>query len=139
MTDKIMVVEYWHKGGTEEKFVLLSDYVKLQQELKIQDEANEILTRKLAESQKTKAFLLDELEKRMQDSKKLSEALEVIRFYGDPESWMRKDSQSWSSVSPKSHGDKELIRDYHHPGKDWVGTIEVGGKRARDFLKQCSE
>jgi cell division protein FtsB len=31
--DKIMVVEYWHKNGDEQKLVLLSDYVKLQSQL----------------------------------------------------------------------------------------------------------
>lgn len=68
--------------------------------------------------------------------KALDEAREVIGFYGNPESWMKKDSRSWSQVSPKSHGDSEIIKNYEHPNKDWRGAVTVGGKRAREWMKK---
>lgn len=71
---------------------------------------------------------------------KLEKAEEVIGFYGDPEKWMIKTSDYWTKSSPRNYGDSELIEDYSHPNKDWVGSIVVGGKRARAYLKEnCDE
>ena len=67
--------------------------------------------------------------------KKLSEAVEVIKFYGNPESWIKRHKDSWDKCSPKYFGDDETIFDYAHPKTDWVGTVVVGGKMARAFLK----
>ena len=68
--------------------------------------------------------------------KKLEKAEEVIRFYGDPEKWMIKTSDHWTKSNPRTYGDSELIEDYSHPNKDWVGSIVVGGKKARAYLKE---
>lgn len=68
--------------------------------------------------------------------KKLEKAEKVIQFYGDPEKWMIKTSDHWTKSSPRTYGDSELIEDYSHPNKDWVGSIVVGGKRARAYLKE---
>jgi len=52
---------------------------------------------------------------------------------------MIKDKHSWRKSSPKSHGDDELITKYQHPNRDWVGSITVGGKRARAYLQKYSD
>lgn len=77
---------------------------------------------------------------------KLSIAMRMVEkleksnaFYADPEKWMRKDRDGWSKNSPRSHGDEELIMRYHHPKTDWVGTIDVGGKLARQAIKEVEE
>lgn len=67
--------------------------------------------------------------------KKLEKAEEVIQFYGDPEKWMIKTSDHWTKSNPRTYGDSELIEDYSHPNKDWVGSIVVGGKRARAYFE----
>lgn len=59
-------------------------------------------------------------------------ALEVVRFYGDPESYIKRDRDSWTKKTPEPG---EMILGYRHPGREWVGTIVVGGKRAREFLR----
>lgn len=66
----------------------------------------------------------------------LNEAVGVIEFYGDPEKWMIKKAESWDKSDPRNHGDSELIKDYHHPDREWVGSVVVGGKRAREFLEK---
>lgn len=68
--------------------------------------------------------------------KMLEKAEEVVRFYGDPEKWMIKTSDSWTKSNPRTYGDSELIENYKHPNKDWIGSIVVGGKRARAYLKE---
>lgn len=80
-----------------------------------------------------------ELEKIIESQKKIIEELKRSNeFYANPESWMIKDKNSWRKSSPKSHGDDEIILKYHHPLRDWVGTITVGGKLARE-VKQNVE
>jgi|SRR5690554_492537 len=64
---------------------------------------------------------------------------EAVEFYGDPEMWMIKDKHSWRKSSPKSHGDDEMIINYQHPRRDWVGTIIVGGKLARKAIAKANE
>jgi hypothetical protein len=76
----------------------------------------------------------------LQKIKALEEMLEsargVISFYGNPESWIERTSDSWDRSDPRYKGDLEQIRNYKHPKTDWRGTISVGGKRAREWLRQ---
>ena len=91
---------------------------------------------KFSEATKTYTDDIDRLEKENDEiKKKLEEAVKVIEFYGDPEKWMIKTSEYWTKASPKLHGDAELIKNYNHPNKDWLGSITVGGRMAREFLK----
>ena len=76
---------------------------------------------------------LDTLEQRL----KICE--EALGFYGSPESWIIRDKHAWRKSSPRSHGDDENILDYHHPNRDWVGTVAVGGKRARQALAESAK
>ena len=62
-----------------------------------------------------------------------------LNYYADPEMWMIKDKYSWRKSSPKSHGDDEMILGYEHPNRDWKGTIVVGGKRARQAIKETKQ
>jgi hypothetical protein len=66
----------------------------------------------------------------------LEQSLEANRFYADHEMWMIKNNKGWIPSSPKRHGDEELVRGYSHPGTDWVGSIRVGGKTARQAIAQ---
>lgn len=59
----------------------------------------------------------------------------ALMMYADPESWIKRDKSCWHRCVP----DYELILNYQHPNTDWVGTIEVGGKRAREALKPFGE
>lgn len=94
----------------------------------------EELEQQLADSEKREGELKDRLIHGLKLEQKLSEAMEVIRYYSDPEIWMIKDKHSWRKSSPKSHGDDQLITDYKHPNRDWIGSVTVGGKKAREFL-----
>lgn len=76
---------------------------------------------------------IDTLEQRL----KICE--EALGFYGSPESWIIRDKHAWRKSSPRSHGDDENILDYHHPNRDWVGTVAVGGKRARQALAESAK
>jgi hypothetical protein len=76
-------------------------------------------------------FIAREISKRDAVIKVMREALE---FYGSPESWIIRDKHAWRKSSPKSHGDDEIILNYKHPNRDWVGTVTVGGKKARSAL-----
>jgi hypothetical protein len=69
----------------------------------------------------------------------LKEARSVIEFYGNPESWIKRTGEAWNKSTPFEKGDSELIRHYKHPKRDWTGTINVGGKRAREFLSKYPE
>jgi hypothetical protein len=69
----------------------------------------------------------------------LASAKEVIKYYGDPEQWMEKTAESWKKTNPSRHGDKEIIKNYKHPNSEWTGTISVGGKKARLWLKENGE
>lgn len=66
--------------------------------------------------------------------RKLGIARECLEFYGSPESWIIRDKHAWRKSSPKSHGDDEIIFNYQHPNRDWVGTVTVGGKKARQAI-----
>ena len=35
--------------------------------------------------------------------------------------------------------DEEMIRHYRHKNKDWIGTVVVGGKRAREVIKKYNK
>lgn len=87
--------------------------------------------------------LLDDLDAQESELTKLRKRVEVLEealsFYGNPESWIIRDKHAWRKSSPRSHGDDENILDYHHPNRDWVGTVAVGGKRAREALKRSRE
>lgn len=63
-------------------------------------------------------------------------ALEVVRFYGDPESYIKRSRDSWTRKNPEPG---EVIPDYRHPGRDWVGTIVVGGHKARAFMQRLEK
>ena len=69
---------------------------------------------------------------------KLKIAIGALKFYGNHESWINRDiaGDIWHRASPKQHGDSETIRHYEHPNTDWVGTVVVGGKKAREALEQ---
>jgi len=78
--------------------------------------------------------LFEKIDKLERDNKVLKEACE---FYAEPESWMVKDKHSWRKSSPRSHGDDEYIRSYHHERPvGLIGTVSVGGKRARQALSK---
>ena len=77
-----------------------------------------------------------EIEKLQEENKILREVLE---FYADPEKWIFRREDTWSKVDPKWHGDGELIKKYKHPKTDWIGSVEVGGKRAREALAKVKE
>ena len=67
---------------------------------------------------------------------KLKIAVDALEFYGNHESWINRDiaGDIWHRAIPKQHGDSETIRHYEHPNTDWVGTVVVGGKKAREAL-----
>lgn len=83
------------------------------------------------------------MEKSESELTKLRKRVEVLQealsFYGNPESWIIRDKHYWRKSSPKSQGDDELIKDYHHPNRDWIGTVVVGGKRARQALAESAK
>jgi hypothetical protein len=60
---------------------------------------------------------------------------ECLEFYADPENWIKRYTNHWVAKGGP-HLDDEMILDYKHPGTDWVGTITVSGKRAREVLKK---
>jgi len=67
------------------------------------------------------------------ENKKLREALE---FYADPENYIERYKDHWVHSTPCQKGDREFIKQYKHPGTEWIGTVGVGGKRAREALKE---
>lgn len=87
--------------------------------------------------------LLDDLDTQESELTKLRARValleEALGFYGSPESWIIRDKDSWKKSSPRSYGDDEIILNYQHPNRDWVGTIDVGGKRARTALQRSKE
>lgn len=104
----------------------------------------DIVDKKLAESEKRHNAFIDNHVKmccdytdRLNDyDKKLAIAKEALEYYGDPESWIERHKHSWDRSNPYKKDDRELIKDYHHPNTDWVGSVVVGGKRAREALKK---
>lgn len=70
------------------------------------------------------------------ENAKLKECLE---WYGNPENWIIRKGDAWNKSNPKEHGDDEMIRHYKHPEKEWEGTVTVGGKRARQVLRELDE
>lgn len=66
-----------------------------------------------------------------QQCEKLRDAL---RFYGDPENWIKRNIDSWETSNPREYGDSEIIQKYKHPNTDWTGSVVIGGKRARQAL-----
>ena len=78
-----------------------------------------------------------QLENELQKTREqLEKAEKVIEFYGDPEHWiLRIGRDAWKSSNPKKHGDSELIRGYNHFNTEWRGSVGVGGKLARQYLK----
>lgn len=106
-----------------------------------QDQGAEIqrLEQKLAEYEKEFRILQRDHSERFVDltmarndyhelKQKLSEALEVIRFYGDERNWLDNDLAGYP---PSIRNDSEIgdnIKFSDH--------ITVGGKRAREFLKK---
>lgn len=70
---------------------------------------------------------------------KLEKAKEALRFYGDAEHWIKREPDSWNKVSPREHNDSEIIKNYAHPKTDWVGSVVVGGKRARAALREIEK
>lgn len=87
--------------------------------------------------------ILDDLDTQESELTKLRARValleEALGFYGSPESWIIRDKDSWKKSSPRSYGDDEIILNYQHPNRDWVGTIDVGGKRARTALQRSKE
>jgi len=64
---------------------------------------------------------------------KLAVAVEALEFYANPETYIETHNDIYLKIEPKH--DEELIRHYRHKTKkDWVGTVKVGGKRARKAL-----
>jgi hypothetical protein len=66
----------------------------------------------------------------------LSEALE---YYGDPENYIERFKDHWVHSSPCQKGDRVFIKNYKHPETDWIGTVGVGGKRARETMARYEE
>ena len=60
-------------------------------------------------------------------------------FYADPESWIKRTGEAWNKSSPREKHDGETIRHYKHPYKDWIGTVVVGGKLARECQAKDQE
>lgn len=77
---------------------------------------------------KAQQEVIDRLEK---ENKELKECAE---FYGNPENWITRRESSWDKTDPRRHGDSELILGYRHPNTEWIGSVTVGGKRAREAL-----
>lgn len=119
MSEEIMIKEFWHNNELPTQYVLLSDYVQIQQKLAEMEKrarfAEDIIYSNDPRSADKfrPAFRVLELEQ------KLSEALEVIRFYGDRERW---------NIS-EPHGANHVI----HESDVFCSW---GGERARTFLKK---
>jgi uncharacterized Zn finger protein (UPF0148 family) len=79
----------------------------------------------------------EKLEKRIKELKQQNKKMrEVLEFYANPEKWIKRNEESWRTSNPREFGDDEMIMKYKHPNTDWVGTVRVGGKRARALLKE---
>jgi hypothetical protein len=61
----------------------------------------------------------------------LADANEIARFYGEPQNQIKYHLSSWQRISPLN--DDEIIQNYKHPERDWIGSIVVAGKRAREY------
>lgn len=78
------------------------------------------------------------LEKNLLKVKEENERLkDALCFYADPENYIDRKKDSWDKKYPEN--DSEMIRNYNHPNTDWVGTIVVGGKKAREALSKIGE
>jgi hypothetical protein len=73
---------------------------------------------------------LKDLEARLFDAEK------VIGFYADPENSIKRYDDGWSNVDCLIDRDGETIMKYRHPNTDWVGTVKVHGKRAREYFSK---
>lgn len=63
---------------------------------------------------------------------------ECVEFYADPEVYIETHNDCYFKIEPKN--DNEIIRHYEHKQKiGWIGTVKVGGKKAREALKQLKE
>lgn len=62
---------------------------------------------------------------------------EALEFYANPEIYILRRKDDWLERTPPA--DKEMIRDYAHPGVDWRGTVTVGGARSRKALAKVAE
>ena len=89
-----------------------------------------VLEERVDRLKKQNTELQAKLDKAVEQRDKL---LKVVRFYGDPETWIKRDSSSWSK---KLSADEELAMHYTHPGTDWNGSVTVRGKLARETLKE---
>lgn len=69
-------------------------------------------------------------------SSQIAGLVEALEFYANPENWIERHTVTWHHIDPRNTSDGEQILNYHHPGTDWVGTVYVGGKKARAVLEQ---
>ena len=105
----------------EEHSELLANFCKVDIErIKLSREIDELKI-KFSEATKTYTDEIEELEQENKSlKKKLSEAVEVIRFYGNTENY---------------HQRKEDVFDYIQSDVSFENYSYFGGKRARAFLK----
>lgn len=96
---------------------------------RIQELCNELLSLRDQLKELSTIDLIEQNRVLRKDAKALAE------FYGDPETWIDRSKNDWKRSYPKN-ADEELMRDYKHPGTDWVGSIVVNGKNAREFLEK---
>lgn len=59
-----------------------------------------------------------------------------VEFYAEVENWIIRSDSTWQKCIPN---DEEQIRNYKHPNTTWIGTVTVGGKLARETLKELEE
>jgi len=67
----------------------------------------------------------------------LAEKDAVLAWYADPETYIETHNDCYLQIEPKD--DEEMIRHYRHKNKDWIGTVVVGGKRAREVIKKYNK
>lgn len=123
----------WYKDGSKQLCAdgwptfIVPVNIQIRKLIEENDKLKEYL-RQVQESHKRQCDLNDKIHAKNQ---KLADAL---KFYANPESWIDRNKDSWKKSRPK--GDDEMLRDYKHPETDWTGTVVVGGKKAREVLKE---
>ena len=89
------------------------------------------------------SVLVDRIKNLEQELQKTREQLEkaekVIEFYGNPETYISRNISAGLISYVNLLEDREQIREYKHPDTDWLGTVNVGGKRAREALAKVEK
>jgi hypothetical protein len=64
---------------------------------------------------------------------RLAEAETLLEWYADPENYIRRNHDGWKRVDC---ADDELIKNYRHPQTEWIGSVSVSGRRAREYFQR---